>query len=500
MILVIGILYLLVILVIGLYSMKHQKDMDTFYTGGRRFGPWMVALAVSSTTMSGYGFIGLTGLVYEHGYSIFMIGIFATAGIFVSFLVLAKPMRRITQKFGALTIPDLLEIRYNSKAIRAITALSILGGAIGYQMAQYKALGNMLQTVLGVDYKLALMIGVAILTIYVVGGGMISAVWTDFIQMIIMVAGSLIVFIGGMKLVGGMSQMNSELTAINPEMVHAYHTAGPIGIFAFISYFLLYVIGHQGQPHVVTKFYMIRKISMLKWAALIAASTYALTALLWFVGLYTRVMVERGEMAAPPSPDMVAPMFINNFFSPAIAGLIFAAVMAAIMSTSEAFLLVASSSIVRDIYQQIIKKGEKLPEKKELSLSRWFTLGIIALTFLLSLNPPDLVGWLGNASWGIFTASLLPVLSIGILWKRATRTAALWSSALGFLFSIGLYILKVKNIYVPALDTGAIALIISTVSFIGISLLTKSQDSPIFETELPGKNTENKDSSMVNFS
>ncbi|WP_066172606.1 sodium/proline symporter [Bacillus marinisedimentorum] len=483
MILVIGILYLLVILVIGLFSMKHQKDMDTYYTGGRRFGPWLIALAVSSTTMSGYGFIGLTGLVYQHGYAIFTIGIFATAGIFVSFLVLAKPMRRITQRFGALTIPDLLEIRYNSKAVRAITALAILGGAIGYQMAQYKALGNMLQTVLGVDYKLALFIGVAILTVYVVAGGMISAIWTDFIQMIVMVAGALIVFIGGMKLVGGMSQMNAELGAMNPDFVQAYHTTGPIGIFAFISYFFIYVIGHQGQPHVVSKFYMIRKISMLKWAAIIAASTYGVTALLWFVGLYTKVMVGRGEMAQPASPDMVAPMFIEQFFPPVIAGLIFAAVMAAIMSTSEAFLLVASSSIVRDIYQQIIKKGEMLSAKKELALSRWVTLAIIVLTFLLSLNPPDLVGWLGNASWGIFAASLFPVLSIGLLWKRATKTAAIWSSALGFIFSLGLYILKVKEVYVPALDTGALAMIISAVSLVGISLITKPESNAIFEGE-----------------
>jgi sodium/proline symporter len=300
-------------------------------------------------------------------------------------------------------------------------------------------------------------------------------------------------------MVGGMSQLNSELAGINPDMVQAYHTTGPIGIFAFISYFFIYVIGHQGQPHVVSKFYMIKKTSMLKWACIIAAGTYGLTALLWFVGLYTKVMVNRGEMAAPSSPDMVAPMFIETFFPPVIAGLIFAAVMAAIMSTSEAFLLVASSSIVRDIYQQIIKKGEKLPEKKELALSRWFTLAIIVVTFLLSLNPPDLVGWLGNASWGIFAASLVPVLSIGILWKRATRTAAIWSSALGFIFSIGLYILKVKGIYVPALDTGAIAMIISTLSLVGISLITKNEASPIFEKTSKDK-TSGEDPAAANFS
>jgi sodium/proline symporter len=492
MILAIGIIYLLIILVIGFMSMKKQKDMDTFYTGGRSFGPWLVALAISSTTMSGFGFIGLPGLAYENGYPVLMISIFATAGIFVSFLVLAKPMRRITQKFGALTIPDLLEVRYNSKAVRGIAAIAILGGAIGYQMAQYKALGNMLQTVLGVDYKLALFIGVAILTFYVVGGGMISAVWTDFIQMLIMVTGALIVFIGGMRMVGGMSQLNTELSTINPDMVQAFHTTGPIGIFAFISYFFIYVIGHQGQPHVVSKFYMIRKISMLKWACIISASTYAISGLLIFSGLYSRVMVERGEMAVPASVDMVAPMFIENFFPPLVAGVIFAAVMAAIMSTSEAFLLIASSSIVRDIYQQIIKKGEKLPARKELALSRGVTIGIIVLTFLLSLNPPDLVGWLGNASWGIFSASLVPVLSIGILWKRATRIAAIWSASLGFIFSVGLYILKVKAIYVPALDTGAIAFMISAGSFVAISLITKAESSPIFEKlskkQVPGSN------------
>ncbi|WLR50368.1 sodium/proline symporter [Bacillus tianshenii] len=483
MILTIGIIYLLLMFGIGLWSTKHQKDMGTFYIGGRSFGPWLIALAVSSTTMSGFGFVGLPGLVYENGYSIFMIGIFATGGIFVSFLILAKPMRRITEKFGSLTIPDLLEIRYKSKAVRGITALAILGGAIGYQMAQYKALGNMLQTILGINYQMALLIGVTILTVYVVGGGIISAVWTDFIQMIIMVIGSLIVFIGGMNMVGGMTKMNTDLASINPDMVNAYHSTGSIGIFAFISYFFIYMIGHQGQPHVVSKFYMIKKASMLKWACIIAASTYGITVLLWFAGLYARVMVSNGSMAAPASPDLVTPMFIQTFFHPVVAGLIFAAVMAAIMSTSEAFLLVASSSIVRDIYQQIIRKGEELPKTKELAYSRGVTLGVIALTFLLSLNPPDLVGWLGNASWGIFSASLVPVLSIGLLWKRATREAAIWSSALGLICSLGLYILKVKGIYVPKLDTGALAMIISTVSFIGISLITKPQDSEIFEQE-----------------
>ncbi|RYG73048.1 sodium/proline symporter [Lentibacillus lipolyticus] len=481
MTLTIGIIYLLVILVIGLWSMKRQKDMNTFYLGGRRFGPWLIAFAVSSTTMSGFGFIGIPGLVYENGYPSMMIIIFATAGIFVSFLILAKPMRKITQKFGALTIPDLLELRYNSKAVRGIAAIAILGGAIGYQMAQYKALGNMLQTVLGVDYQLALIIGVVILTFYVVAGGMISAIWTDFLQMLVMIIGSLIVFIGGMNLVGGMSQLNSDLSAINPDFVQAYHTTGPIGIFAFISYFFIYVIGHQGQPHVVSKFYMIRKVSLLKWACIIAASTYAITGLLSFSGLYARVLVEQGEMAVPQSADMVAPMFIEAYFPSVVAGLIFAAVMAAIMSTSEAFLLIASQSVVRDIYQQIIKKGEELPQKKELRLSRWVTFGVIVLTFLISLNPPDLVGWLGNASWGIFAASLVPVLSIGIIWKRATRIAAICSSFLGFICSVGLYILSVKDIYTPALDTGAVAFMISAVSFVIISLVTKPENSLVFE-------------------
>ncbi|WP_236694044.1 sodium:solute symporter family protein [Sporosarcina globispora] len=193
-------------------------------------------------------------------------------------------------------------------------------------------------------------------------------------------------------------------------------------------------------------------------------------------------------------------MFIENFFPPVVAGIIFAGVMAAIMSTSEAFLLVTSSSIVRDIYQQIIKKGEKLPEKKELALSRWCTLAIIAVTFLLSINPPDLVGWLGNASWGIFSASLLPVLSIGLLWKRATKTAAICSSALGFISSLGLYILKVKGIYVPALDTGAIAMIISTVSLVGIPLITKPASSPIFEEKHPRKAAKTEEPAAANFS
>ena len=475
------VLYLLLMVGIGLWSSKKQKNLDTYYVGGRNFGPWIVAFAVSATTMSGFGFVGLPGLVYQNGPALLWISIFATGGAVVSYWFLAKPMRKISGKFGALTISDLLDVRYKSPWVRGITALAILGGCVGYQLAQYKAMGNMLQTLLGCSYEVGVFIGLVCIAIYVTAGGIISVMWTDLIQMSMMIFCGLFMFFTGMSLVGGFSSMNATLAQVNPGLVSAYWDSGPNSFWIVISFLILYLIGHQAQPHVVTKFYMIKEQKQLKWSALVAALVYACSALILIVGLCSRALVARGVMPAPANPDLVIPMFMQQFLHPVMVGIICSAVLAAIMSTSSGFLIVSSSAIVRDFYQQLWLKGQELPQKTQLNLSRWITFAVIIITFLLSLNPPDLIGWMGNASWGLFMAALMPPVTLGLWWKRATKPAAIASSAIGFVLAMVLYVLKIKKIYVPAIDTGAIATIVSFIVMVGVSLVTKPEPNPVHD-------------------
>lgn len=475
-------IYLIVMVGIGIWSSRKQKNLDTFYVGERNFGPWIIAFAVSATTMSGFGFVGLPGLVYQNGPVLLWISIFATGGAVLSYFFLAKPMRRITKKFGALTMSDLLDVRYKSPWIRGVTALAILGGCVGYQLSQYKAMGNMLQTLLGVSYETGVFIGLVCIAVYVTAGGIISVMWTDLIQMSMMIFCGIFMFITGMYLVGGFSSMNATLASVSPNLVSAYWDGGGShGILMVFSFFILYMIGHQAQPHVVTKFYMIKEEKQIKWSALVAAFVYACSALILITGLCARTLVARGQMPAPASPDLVIPMFMQLFLHPVMVGVISAAVLAAIMSTSSGFLIVSSAAIVRDFYQQLWLKGKDLPAATQLKLSRWVTFAVIIVTFLISLRPPDLIGWMGNASWGLFMAALMPSVTLGLIWKRATKEGAITSAAVGFVLAFVLYILKIKKIYVPSLDTGALATIVSFVVMVGVSLMTKQVPNPIHD-------------------
>lgn len=478
------ILYLVFMILIGLWSSKKQKNIDTFLVGERNFPGWIVAFAVSATTMSGFGFVGLPGLVYKHGIVLMWICIFATGGAVASYFFLAGKMHWISRKFGALTLPDLLEVRFNTPWLRGITALAILGGCVGYQLAQYKAMGNMLQILLNIPYELGVIIGLVCISIYVVAGGIISVMWTDLIQMAMMVFCGIFVAFVAINAGGGLASINATLTAVDPNLVSAYRVDNPVyGVMMVISFFILYFLGHQGQPHVVNKFYMFKDAKHLRWSALTAAFVYACSALTLFAGLGARALVERGAMPAPASPDLVMPMFMQYFMHPIMVGIISAAVLAAIMSTSSGFIIVSTAALVRDLYQQIWmkQKGHALPPAKQLKLSRWTTLGIVLVTFLMSLRPPDLIAWMGNASWGLFMAALMPPITLGIWWKRATKEGAIASAIVGFILAIGLYVLKLKKIYVPALDTGAIATIASFGTMIVVSMLTKYVRSPLFE-------------------
>jgi len=306
--------------------------------------------------------------------------------------------------------------------------------------------------------------------------------------MSMMIFCGIFMFLTGMYLVGGFESMNATLANINPNLVSSYWDGDASkGILMVISFFILYFIGHQAQPHVVTKFYMIKEEKHLKWSALVAAFVYACSALILVTGLCARALVARGEMPAPASPDLVIPMFMQQFLHPVMVGIVCAAVLAAIMSTSSGFLIVSSSAIVRDLYQQLWLKGKELPAKRQLNLSRWITFAVIVVTFLISLKPPDLIGWMGNASWGLFMASLMPAVTVGLLWKRATKEGAIASAAIGFVLAFGLYILKIKKIYVPAIDTGAIATMVSFAIMIGVSLMTKYQANPVHNPELVPK-------------
>ncbi len=224
-----------------------------------------------------------------------------------------------------------------------------------------------------------------------------------------------------------------------------------LSFWTFISFFLLYAVGTVGQPQFTTRFYTIRKVDMLRWAPAIAASCYFVITFFLFAGMIYRAAVLQGKVPALTNPDMAVSQYIVTFMNPTMAGLVLAAAVAAIMSTVSTFIVVAASTITRDILEQGM--GKKLSESQGLLYSRLASIVICLLTVLLAVKPPDLIAWLGNAAFGFLSASL----------------------SVGGGLSLVLYFMKTAKMINPKLDTGAIAFLVSIGVMVVVSVLTPEQ-------------------------
>jgi len=465
-------LYLAGVAIIGIWAAKQTKTTEDFLVTGKRFGIWAVAFAAFASVMSGFGFIGGPGLFYSGGYGFLWIAIAAPLAFPISWFVLGKKMRLMAEVRDILTIPDAAYARYESETVRLLVAVSVLLGVISYLGVQFLAVAFILETVLGVSEIVALLIGVGVIGVYTVGGGMIAGVYTDLIQGAIMVVGSVVVFFIALDTAGGFVQMSRDIAQASPEFAGAF---GAFPILLGLSWFFLFVVGNSGQPHMAHKLYMIRDTNLLKWGAPIAALSYFAASLMMLaLGVGMRAFVENGQFVALGNPDMAAPLFLVEFTPAVLAGVVLAAAVGAVMSTSDAFINIGAANLARDIPQSLgyVYKSDAA----ELQAHRLANIIIIIGSLILVYYVEILVGLLGVVGWGLFAAALVPLLGIGLNWRGATKEGAIAAATVALVGNLGLAI--VVTFYDFGLSTGAaveaLTLIVATVVLIVVSLFTDS--------------------------
>lgn len=466
------IVYLVIIAGIGVWAARETDSTADFLVTGKRFGIWAVAFAAFASIMSGFGFIGGPGLFYDGGYGFLWIAIAAPLAFPVSWFVLGKKMRLLSEVREIFTIPDAAYARYESDTVRLIVALSVLLGVISYLGVQFLAIAFILQTVLGVSEVVALLIGLIVIGIYTVGGGMIAGIITDFLQGGIMVAGSIVVFILAFDVSGGFTQMNQDLAQAGPEFVGAF---GASPVLLGLSWYFLFVVGNSGQPHMAHKLYMIRDTKLLKWGAPIAALSYFAASLMMLsVGIGMRAFVESGQFGALDNPDSAAPIFLVEFTPVIVAGVVLAAAVGAVMSTSDAFINIGAANLARDIPMSL--GYEYSSDKAELRAHRIASAFIIVASVLLVYYVEILVGLLGVVGWGLFAAALVPLLGIGLNWKGATTEGAIAASVVALVLNLALAV--AVTFYDFSLTYGAaveaLTLIIAMIVLIVVSFVTNS--------------------------
>lgn len=428
--------YVVILMVIGYYSTQQTKSTEDFLVAGRQLGVWVVAFATSASILSGWSFVGSSGLMYKTGWAL-NVGIVLAGsgfGIPLCYIIGAKPMRLISHKYSVYTVPDALYTIYKSRPLAALSSLGILAGTVGYLTVQWVALAYIISIAFGTQYIWGLMAAIIIVGLYVVGGGALSSAYADFFQQIIMIAVAIFVPTIAINTVGGFTEMNAKLAEITTKFV-TYPGVTPWGYTIFFSFMFIFTMW---SPHIVNKFYSAKNLKVLQWGALICGVTFIFCSLVSVTGAAGKVAVTQGLMQAPEKADEILPLFIRTFFSPVTMGIMLAAVLAATMSTIAAFLVVGSSAVVRDLWKHTF--GKQMEAKKELFWLRVFTALIVVATGLLAINPPKLLALIGAAAFGMFVCTIAPQMILGLRWKRASAPAAVAATAVGLLLSVALFV------------------------------------------------------------
>jgi SSS family transporter len=468
-------LYLALCIGIGLWALRRTKSTEDFFMGGRSLGAVLIAFAVFSSTMSGFGFVGGPGLVYRMGMSSVWMVLTSAVGMVVVFSIVAKRVRLLGELRDCISLPDIAFARYKSNGVRGLMALVVLLGVLGYLATQILAMSVVLQEILrdanffpNTSLGMAVLVSTAVLVFYTVTGGIIASIYTDLVQGIIMVVAALFVFGTVLNTFdGGMAEISQIIATDDADAMGPW---GTLGIFGAMSWLLMFAIGGAGQPHVITKYMMLKDPRDLRKVIPMGAVAYVMAALLWIgLGLAMRALVLSGRHEALGAPDMAAAAFLQGFTDPYLAGIVFAALLAAVMSTADGFLNIGTAAIIHDLPNALVGRSIE----NELLWARITTVGLAAVAALIALYSGQLVALLGAFGWGTFSAAIVPVVGIGLNWKRATPRAAIIAIVASLAVNFGVRLSGAAAPY--NVDPGAVSMIVSIFLFLVISLV----DTPV---------------------
>ena len=470
----VSLFYFVVVALIAVWASRRTRTARDFFVAGDGIGIWTLAIAAMTATLSGFAFIGGPGLLYSLGLGALVIVLPAGLSNSMGAWVLAKRMRMLGELRGLITVPDAIGARYRSPAAQGLAAVAILIAIVGYMGTNLLALGIVIDAVFGSGLTLGVWLGTATVLAYSVSGGILAGVYTDLFQGSIKALASVLVFAYVLRLGGGLEGLSNTILASDPAFLSPW---GKITPLAALSFFFVFGVGGLGQPHVISKFYMLRNPLHLKWYPALTTGALMLTLLLYFgMGMAVKAEVARGGLAPLARPDDATPQFLLHYTPVLLAGIVFAGVTAAIMGTVNAFMNVGAAAITHDIP---VALGRRV--KNELLWGRVSTVLITVVAAGVALLSGSLVAFLGILGWGLYASTLVPALAIGLTWPGATRAGAIASIGTGLVCTLGFESLAYFKLFsVPTgVTVSGLSLVLSMLAFFGVSFLTRRQAADI---------------------
>ena len=419
---------------IGLLVRKKTRCQSDFFLGGRRLSRFSIALSAVASGRSSWLVLGVSGMAYTMGVSaVWSVVGYITAEM-VQFVAIGGRLRRLSEKYDSMTLLDFFESHLDDRrqVIRSVGAVIMGIFLVAYVAAQFNAGANSLSVALKLPLAVSLLIASALVLVYMMLGGYLAVVYNDVARAMIMIVGLVVFPLFGLIKMGGLPALLRTLEALSPAQVN------PLALsFGALIGFLGIGLGSPGQPHVVVRYMTIADPAKLRYSAVIG--TFWNVVLGWgavFIGLIGRAAFP--DVAAVPdsNPEMIYLALSAQYFSPVIYGLLIGGIFAAILSTADSQLLVVSSTLVRDLYEKIIRKDRPLAEAQKLGLCRWVVLGSGVVSIVLAYLAKDLVFWLVLFAWGGLGASFGTALILSLYWKRTNIAGVVAGMVTGTLTTI----------------------------------------------------------------
>lgn len=435
------VLYIIVMVGIGLYAYRATTNFSDYILGGRSLGSVVTALSAGASDMSGWLLMGLPGAIFISGLSEAWIAIGLIVGAWLNWLIVAGRLRVHTEvQYNALTLPDYFTHRFGDtkKILRVVAALTILIFFAVYCASGIVAGAHLFETLFAMDYHTAIWVSAIATIAYVCIGGFLAISWTDTFQAGLMLFALFLAPIFTLIAISNVdgatfTQLIETARPVAENKPGAFDMITNVSLVAIISS-LAWGLGYFGQPHIVVRFMAIDSVKSIPaarrigiaWMTLCLAGAVAVG----FFGIAYFQAYPALAGAVNANSEVVFIELAKILFNPWIAGVILAAILAAVMSTLSCQLLVCSTTLTEDLYKAFFRPNAS--EKELIWTGRLMVVLIAILAIVIALMDKDekVLGLVAYA-WAGFGAAFGPLILLSLLWKRMTLAGAVSGIVVG---------------------------------------------------------------------
>ncbi len=505
-------IYMSMVIAIGLiYAKRANASSENYFLGGRSLGPWVTAMSAEASDMSGWLLMGLPGVAYWCGISdAFWTAFGLAVGTYFNWLIVSKRLRRYSVRAGnAITLPEFFSNRFreDKKVISSLAAVFILIFFTVYASSCFVTCGKLFSTLFGAPYVTMMILGAIFVLLYTLLGGFLAESASDFMQAIVMFFALTIIVAVGTAQAGGLGAVVANAEAIpgfwdffgiaNPAMENGvqqvvngapvFGEASDYGLLKICS-MMAWGLGYFGMPQVLLRFMAIRKEEELKLSRRVAMIWVVISlAVAVFIGIVGRKLFPTAHLTAT-SAENIFITISTSFLPPILAGFVMAGILAATISSSDSYLLIAASAFAKNIYQGIVKKDAS--DKQVMQMSRLTLLVIAVIAMFIAMDEDSVIFTIVSFAWAGFGATFGPLMVLSLFWKRMTRAGAIAGmvGGAGMVFLWKLVISKLGGLF--AIYELLPAFLFSAICIVVVSLLTPKPSKAIeedFEAVVAGK-------------